>query len=93
MTARCGRDPKPARLFSFLGFGSAGAPEAAIALVLEREERWRERDSKLIAEQWKSMQRAQQVGPWVLTLLHIPCCQMYRQDEAQSIHRLKLTLW
>lgn len=40
---------------------SAGASEAAISLMLEREERWRERDAKLIAEQWRSMQRAQQV--------------------------------
>ncbi|CAM9173986.1 unnamed protein product [Scytosiphon promiscuus] len=40
----------------------AGASEGAIALVLEREEMWRERDAKLIAEQWRSMQRAEQLA-------------------------------
>ncbi|CAM9384688.1 unnamed protein product [Ectocarpus sp. 13 AM-2016] len=44
-----------------LALESAGASEAAISLVLEREERWRERDARLIAEQWRSMQRAQQL--------------------------------
>lgn len=40
---------------------SAGASEAAVALVMEREERWRERDAKLIAELWRYLQSAQQV--------------------------------
>ncbi|CAM9743620.1 unnamed protein product, partial [Ectocarpus fasciculatus] len=44
-----------------LALESAGASEAAISLMLEREERWRERDARLIAEQWRSMQRAQQL--------------------------------
>eukprot|EP00752_Nemacystus_decipiens_P003563 g3286.t1 len=41
---------------------SAGASETAITLVVEREERWRERDAKLIAELWRSLQRAQQLA-------------------------------
>lgn len=49
-------------MFSLLTFTRAGASEGAIALALERERVWRERDAKLIAEQWRIMQRAEQVG-------------------------------